>query len=347
MKYNTLGHTRIEVSAVCLGTMTWGEQNSQAEGHEQLDFAVERGINFIDTAEMYPVAPRAETCGRTESIIGTWLTERKNREDIILATKIAGRSDFITWVRDGKTIYDRKNIESALEGSLKRLKTDYIDLYQTHWPIRNTNFFGQLGYIPDDDTVFPPMEETLTVLDDMIKKGKIRHYGLSNESPWGFMHCINTSKKLGIEPPVSIQNPYNLLNRTFEIGNAEISHRENVGLLAYSPLGFGTLSGKYLKGQKPKNSRLDLFGDHLNRYSNDQATSATNDYVRLALANGLDPAQMAIAFLLTRSYVTSVIIGATNMDQLRDDIESIYLKIGGDIMEKIDAIHKKKPNPAP
>lgn len=347
MKYRTLGHTGIEVSEICLGSMTWGQQNTEDEGHQQLDFALERGINFIDTAEMYSVPPREETSGKTEEIIGTWLADRKNRQKIILATKIAGRSEFMTWIRNGKSHYNRENIESAIEGSLKRLQTDYIDIYQLHWPNRNTNFFGKLGYYPEDDGEFPSLEETLMVLGDMIKKGKIRHYGISNESPWGFMHCIQIAGKLGIQPPVSIQNPYSLLNRTFEIGNAEISHRENVGLLVYSPLAFGTLTGKYLKGQNPEGSRLHLFGDHLKRYSNNQATSAANDYVQLALRNGLEPSQMAIAFILTRPYVTSVIIGATNMEQLRDNIESIHIKLDGNVMEKIDSIHEKKPNPAP
>ncbi|MBF0429702.1 MAG: NADP(H)-dependent aldo-keto reductase [Fibrobacteria bacterium] len=347
MKYNKLGTSDIKVSEICLGTMTWGEQNTEEEAHQQLDFALEQGINFIDTAEIYPVPPKEETYTLTESILGNWIKKKHNRQEIILATKVAGRAPGMPWIRGGKNKFDRMNIEEAIDRSLERLQTDYIDLYQLHWPNRITNFFGELGYSPQNDPDEIPIAETLDILQKQVEKGKIRHFGLSNETPWGVMTCLREADKIGLAHPVSIQNPYNLLNRTFEIGNAEVAFREKVGLLAYSPLGFGVLSGKYLKGQKPSGSRMDNFKGHFVRYASDQATSATAKYVKLAERTGLKPAQMALAFVLSRPYVTSAIIGATSLGQLNENIKSKDVEISEELFKKLDAIHLDHPNPAP
>lgn len=346
MEYRPLGRTGIQVSAICLGTMTWGEQNTEAQAHEQLDYALANGINFIDTAEMYPVPPRQETYGRTEKYLGGWLKDGKKRDKIILASKVVGRSDWLPYVRGGTARLDRTNIETALDESLKRLQTDYIDLYQLHWPDRNTNYFGKLGYQhnPKDDPI--SIEETLTALSDLVKTGKIRFIGLSNETPWGTMEFLRLAEKLSLPRIVSIQNPYNLLNRTFEVGLAEIAHREDVGLLAYSPLGFGVLSGKYLKKKRPAGARLTLF-DRFSRYNNLQSESATERYVELARKFGMDAAQMALAYVTSREFVTSTIIGATTMEQLTSDIASIQLKILEPVLKGIEAIHQDLPNPAP
>ena len=346
MEYRQLGHTDISVSVICLGTMTWGEQNTESEAHQQLDLALASGVNFIDTAEMYPVPPRAETYSLTEQYIGNWLAQRKNRDDVILATKVASRGDWITYMRDGNICLDRKNIEAALDASLKRLQTDYIDLYQLHWPDRNTNFFGKLGfqYDPDDNPV--PIEETLQVMNDIIKSGKVRHFGLSNETPWGTMTFIKLAEQKDYPKPVSIQNPYSLLNRTFEIGLSEVSHQENIGLLAYSPLGFGVLTGKYLNNARPKGARLTLF-DRFDRYTNDNANRATQAYVDIAKRYALDPAQMALAYVNSRSFLTANIIGATNIEQLETDIASIDLKLADDVLDEIEKVHQQIPNPSP
>ena len=346
MEYNKLGQTDIKVSRICLGTMTWGEQNTEKEAHEQLDYAIESGINFIDVAEMYPVPPREETYGLTESYIGNWLSKRKDRDKIILASKVAAKAEWLPYIRGGQIKLDKKNIVQALEDSLRRLKTDYIDLYQMHWPDRDTNFFGKLAYYhaPEKDGI--PIAETLAVLDELVKQGKIRAIGISNETPWGCAEYLRISREKELPRIVSIQNPYNLLNRTFEIGISEFSHREQVGLLAYSPLAFGALSGKYLNNQKPEGARLTLF-ERFNRYLNPQATNATEAYVNLAKKNDLDPSQMALSYVSSRPFLTSNIIGATSMEQLKMDIESINIELSDDVIKDIESIHEKIPNPAP
>ncbi len=346
MQYRRLGRTDLEVSVICLGTMTWGQQNTEAEAHEQLDYAWSRGVNFLDAAEMYPVPARAETTGRTEACIGTWLASRRNRDKVILATKVAGPLAHMHWIRGGKARLDRGNIEAAVEASLKRLQTDYIDLYQLHWPDRPTNYFGQLGYVHDPATDWTPIEETLEVLNDLIRAGKIRHYGLSNETPWGTMKFLHLAESRGWPRPVSVQNPYSLLNRSYEVGMAEISIREDCGLLAYSPLAFGVLSGKYLGGEWPEKARLTLF-EQFDRYSGTQAGKAAEAYVRLARECGLSPAKMALAFVNSRDFVTSNIIGATTLEQLAENIDSIDLRLDADVLRRIEEIHTLYPNPAP
>ena len=346
MEYNNLGQTDIKVSQICLGTMTWGEQNTEEEAHQQLNYAIESGINFFDVAEMYPVPPREETYGLTESYIGNWLSKRKDREKIILASKVAAKAEWLPYIRGGQIKLDKKNIVQALEDSLRRLKTEYIDLYQMHWPDRDTNFFGKLAYYhaPEKDGI--PIAETLAVLDELVKQGKIRAIGISNETPWGCAEYLRISREKELPRIVSIQNPYNLLNRTFEIGISEFSHREQVGLLAYSPLAFGALSGKYLNNQKPEGARLTLF-ERFNRYLNPQATKATEAYVNLAKKNDLDPSQMALSYVSSRPFLTSNIIGATSMEQLKMDIESINIELSDDVIKDIESIHEKIPNPAP
>jgi aryl-alcohol dehydrogenase-like predicted oxidoreductase len=346
MEYRQLGHSDIKVSVICLGTMTWGEQNTESEAHQQLDYAIERGVNFIDTAELYPVPPRAETYGLTEQYIGTWLRQRSNRDQVILASKVASRGDWITYMRNGHICLDRKNIEAALEKSLQRLQTDYIDLYQLHWPDRNANFFGKLGfeYDPNDNPV--SIEETFGVINDIIQSGKVRYFGLSNETPWGAMQFVKLAEQKQYPKPVSIQNPYNLLNRSYEIGLSEVSHRENMGLLAYSPLGFGVLSGKYLNNARPAGARLTLF-DRFDRYTNDNALRATEAYVGIAKRYGLDPAQMSLAYVNSRSFLTANIIGATSMEQLKTDIDSIDRKLDESVIAEIEAVHTAIPNPSP
>lgn len=346
MQTRQLGNTDIEVSVICLGTMTWGQQNTEAEAHQQLDFAMTAGVNLIDTAEMYPIPINSKTCGRTEKYIGTWIKSRGNRDKIILATKIIGPSNWNPHIRGGKARLDRVNIESALHQSLRNLQTDYIDLYQLHWPERSTNYFGKLGYEhkSEDNTV--PIKETLSVLGELVKKGKIRFIGLSNETPWGMMHYNELARTHNLPHVVSIQNPYNLLNRSFEIGCAEVAHREQIGLLAYSPLGFGVLSGKYVGGIRPENTRLALFPDY-QRYTHPIAGSATKAYVELANKHGLDPAQMALAYVNSRSFLTSTIIGATSLEQLKTNIASIDLNLSSDVLTEIENIHRQYPNPAP
>jgi aryl-alcohol dehydrogenase-like predicted oxidoreductase len=326
--------------------MTFGEQNSEADAHQQLDRAVDAGINFIDTAEMYPVPPKAETQGRTEQYIGNWLRRRGHRDRLIIATKVAGAADWLPYLRDGRPRLDRKNIEAAIDLSLQRLQTDYIDLYQLHWPDRQTNFFGKLGYPMKDTEDATPLLETLSVLGDLAKSGKLRYIGVSNETPWGLMKFLQLSEQHNLPRPVSIQNPYSLLNRTFEIGLAEIAHRENCGLLAYSPMGFGVLSGKYLNGARPAGARLTLF-DRFVRYSNPQADQAIHAYVELARQHGLDPAQMALAWVSAQAFVTSTIIGATDLPQLESNLLSLDLGLSESIMEGIEAIHQQQPNPCP
>ncbi len=346
MKFRKLGKTDIDVSVICLGSMTWGEQNSESEAHGQLDFALEKGVNFIDTAEMYPVPPKQETAGRTEQYIGTWLNARKNRDKIILATKAVGKSDN-DFYRGGEiSRLHAKHLKAAVDDSLKRLQTDYIDLYQLHWPERSTNYFGRLGYehVEEEDAI--DLLETLEALDGIVKSGKIRHIGLSNESAWGTMRYLHLSEKHNLPRIASIQNPYSLLNRSFEVGLAEVAIREKCGLLAYSPLAMGVLSGKYLDGKMPEGSRLSLF-TRFKRYSTEVAMEMTNKYVSLAEEHGLDPSQMALAYVNSRRFVTSNIIGATNLQQLELNIDSIDIELPESILKSIDDIHNLHPYPCP
>ncbi len=345
MEYTSLGESDIRVSRLCLGTMTFGEQNTEAEAHAQLDLAVARGINFIDTAEIYPVPPRGETQGLTERYIGSWLQARRNRADLVLASKVSGPGDWMRHLRGGPRL-NRDHLERALDDSLRRLRTDYLDLYQVHWPARHTNFFGRLGFEPGPEPQATPIEETLEVLARFVAQGRVRHIGISNETPWGTMRYLCLAREHGWPRIVSIQNPYNLLNRSYEIGMAEISHREHAGLLAYSPLAFGVLSGKYLHGARPPNARLSLF-TRFDRYSNEPGTRATERYVTLARDHGLRPAQMALAYVTSRPFVTSNIIGATTLGQLEEDIDSIELSLSEELLSGIEAIHRAYPNPCP
>ncbi|MCE0734127.1 NADP(H)-dependent aldo-keto reductase [Halomonas sp. G15] len=343
MQTRPLGDTGIEVSRLCLGTMTFGEQNSEAEAHEQLERAVAFGINFIDTAEMYPVPPRAETQGRTESYIGSWLKRRGSRDDVIIATKAAGPG--LEHIRGGPRL-TRAHLHQAIDESLERLQTDYVDLYQLHWPERKANFFGKLGYVHDQEEDATPLEETLAALKELVDAGKVRAIGLSNDTPWGVMRALHLAESQGLPRVASVQNPYNLLNRSFEVGLAEIAHRERVGLLAYSPLAFGMLSGKYLDGARPEGARLTLF-ERFQRYTNPQAQAATAEYVRIAQEAGLDPAQMALAFVNSRPFLTSNIIGATSMAQLESNLASESLRLDDEVLEAIEDVHRRYSNPAP
>jgi len=343
METRPLGRTGLNVSVICLGTMTFGEQNSEAEAHEQLDYAVDQGINFIDTAEMYPVPPRAETQGRTEAHVGSWLAKRGRRDDLIIATKVAGPGQ-MDWIRGGPRL-DSAQIGAAIDTSLQRLRTDYIDLYQVHWPERSTNYFGKLGYSASKH-VGVPIDETLTALDKAVTAGKIRHIGVSNETPWGVAEYLRLADTQDLPRIHSIQNPYSLLNRTFEVGLAEFSHREQVGLLAYSPLAFGTLSGKYLNNAQPARARLTLY-ERFQRYSGDLAERTVSRYVHLAREHGIDPAQMALAWVNSRPFLTSNIIGATTMDQLKTNIASAAIKLPRQVRQQIEEIHASQPNPCP
>jgi len=344
MLYTTLGNSDVHISRICLGTMTWGEQNTEAEAHQQLDYALDQGINFIDTAELYAVPSRPETYGSTERFIGTWIASRNNRDKFILASKASGPGP--KHIRGGPD-FSRGQLEKALEGSLKRLQTDYLDLYQLHWPERKTNYFGRLGYEhAEDDPWNDNILEVLNALNDFIRKGKIRYFGLSNETPWGLMRFLHLAEINGLPKPVSIQNPYNLLNRTFEIGLSEISIREKCGLLAYSPLAFGLLTGKYSGRKKPKNSRISLF-KQLSRYNGRRTTLAAKKYAQLAASYDISPAQMALAFVNSRNFVNSNIIGATTLEQLDEDIHSIDMGLSEEIVKEINKIHQEIPNPAP
>lgn len=344
MQQRPLGRSGLNVSKLCLGTMTWGEQNSEAEAHRQLDMAVAYGINFIDTAEMYPVPPKAETQGLTETYLGSWLAARGKRDDLIIASKVAGPGNGLTYLRDGPEL-TAAHVHQALDDSLQRLQTDYLDLYQIHWPSRSTNFFGRLGYVHQEEES-TPLEETLGALQEEIQKGRIRHYGLSNETPWGTMKVLALAEKMGLPAPVSIQNPYNLLNRTYEVGMAEVSHRENCGLLAYSPLAFGVLTGKYLHGQRPEHGRITLYS-RFTRYTSDLAEKAAAQYVALAKDSGMTPAQLALAFVTQQAFVTSNIIGATTEEQLEENLKSSEVVLSEEILAEIEAIHKRIPNPCP
>jgi len=345
MKYTTIPNTNIKVSKICLGTMTFGEQNTESEAHEQLNYAVEKGINFIDTAEMYSVPGRKETQGSTEKFIGSWL-ENQKRENFILATKITGPNPGLSYIRDNMG-FSNKSIDDALEKSLKRLKTDYIDVYQLHWPERSTNFFSQRNYKHNFEEKWEDnFKEVIEKLDTLVKEGKIRHYGVSNETPWGLMRHLEESKNNNLMRCKTIQNPYSLLNRTFEIGLAEVAMREKVGLLAYSPMAFGMLSGKYLGGKIPKNARLTLF-PVFSRYNSDQSRFLTQKYADLAKELKISLAQLSLAFVTQQPFVTSTIIGATSMEQLKENIESIHVKFTEETLKKIDEIQELQPNPAP
>ena len=348
MKFNQLGHSDLSVSEICLGTMTYGEQNTEAEGFQQLDYAISQGVNFIDTAELYAIPPKAETYGTTEVVIGNWLKQRGWRDDLILASKIAGPGpDWIPHIRGGHSRFDAANIDQALNDSLSRLQTDYLDLYQLHWPERQTNYFGKLGFQePVDEIMLTPVVDTLQALKKHIDAGKIRYIGLSNETPWGIMRFISVARQLDLPLIVSVQNPYSLINRSYEVGCAEISFREQVSLLSYSPLGFGVLSGKYLDNQAPANARLNLW-PHYARYSNEQAVKATRAYVNLAEEFALEPAQMALAYVNSRPFNAATIIGATTMAQLKNNIASSDLTLSAELLERIEAIHQQQPNPAP
>ncbi|MDQ6973004.1 MAG: NADP(H)-dependent aldo-keto reductase [Mariprofundaceae bacterium] len=347
MQLAELGRTGIKLSRIALGTMTWGEQNTPDEAFAQMDYALEHGVNFFDTAELYAIPPRAETYGATETIIGRWLSKSSRREEIVLASKVCGPTTWCPHIRGGEARLDAANITAACEASLKRLQTGHLDLYQTHWPDRNTNFFGRLNYHHATDEQMTPPEETLRALQNLVASGKVVHVGVSNEAPWGVMQHLREAETHGLPRIASIQNPYSLLNRSFEIGLAEIACREDVGLLAYSPLAFGVLSGKYLNGQRPQGGRITLFGDRYDRYSNPQAEAATEAYVRLARAHGLNPAQMALAFILRQPFVSSAIIGATTMAQLAQNIAAAEIELSAEVLEGIEAIHQQHPNPCP
>lgn len=349
MEKRLLGDSGIEVSVICLGTMTWGEQNSQEEAHAQLDYALAHGVNFIDTAEMYPVPPSAKTYTLTEQYIGQWLAKRGRRDDIVLATKAAGPArgnDQQDYIRGGAR-FTRAQLHEACEASLRRLKTDYIDLYQLHWPERLTNYFGRLGIDSVASAINEtPFDEVLEALQDLVKAGKIRHFGLSNETPWGLMQCLRLHETKALPRVVSVQNPYNLLNRSYEVGLAEMSLREQVGLLAYSPLAFGVLTGKYRHGAKPEGTRLSLFSRFV-RYSKPQAAQAVERYALIAEQAGLSLATMSLAFVNQRQFVTSNIIGATNLAQLAENIASHEVRLSADTCAAIDAVHAEISNPCP
>jgi len=345
MIYNTLGNSDIEVSRICLGTMTWGEQNTQEEGFAQMDYALEKGVNFWDTAELYAVPPKAETYGATETIIGNWFAKTGRRDEVVLASKISGK--YVEHIRNGQSLFNRQHIEEAIDASLARLQTDYIDLYQLHWPERSTNFFGKLGFTPAAQTEHTtPFEETLEVLTEQVKAGKIRQIGLSNETPWGTMKFMQVAKEKGLQDIITVQNPYSLLNRSYEVGMAEIAYQEGIGLLAYSPLGFGALTGKYLNGQLPKGSRLQIAPSY-DRYTNPQAVKATELYAQLAQDNGLTPTQLALAFVNSQPFLSANIIGATSLEQLAENIGSIDINLSEEVMTEINAIHAQYTIPSP
>lgn len=345
MKYSNIPNTDIKVSKICLGSMTWGEQNTEAEGHEQLDYAFEQGVNFIDTAELYSIPGRKETQGNSERIIGTWLKNKK-REDLVIASKIAGPNPGLSYIREPQQ-YTKKLILETVDKNLERLQTDYIDVYQLHWPDRNVNFFGNLNYKHNPNEQWEDkIAELVEAMDELIQQGKIRHYGLSNETPWGTMRHLNEADKKGLSRCKTMQNPYSLLNRSYEVAMAEVSMREKVGLLAYSPLGFGVLTGKYFNNNLPEASRLKLFPNY-NRYSNTEAMSLAKKYYDLSNEIGISPTHLALAFINQQPFVTGNIIGATKMEQLKENISSIDIELSDDILKKIDEIHKTQPNPAP
>ena len=344
MNYRKLGNTELDVSTISLGTMTWGEQNTQDEGFEQMDYSLDHGINFFDTAELYAVPPKEETYGDTEEIIGNWFQKTKKRDKIILATKVAGPAR--NYLRGGQNSFVGKNLDDALEASLKRLKTDYIDLYQLHWPERNVNSFGKLGY-EHKENKWNNFEEVLDNLNKHIKNGKIRYVGLSNETPWGAMNYLKLSKDKDLPRMMSIQNPYSLLNRSYEVGLAEVSIREQIGCLAYSPLASGYLSGKYRNGALPKGSRIERDFDFWSRYRKPNTEKAVEEYYKISKKYNLDISQMSIKFCEVQEFMTSVIIGATTMEQLKTNIESVKVKLDKEIIKEINEVQKIYPNPCP
>ena len=344
MNYKKLGNSDLDVSTICLGTMTWGEQNNQNEAFEQMNFALKNGVNFWDTAELYSVPPKKDTYGLTEEIIGNWFTKNKKRKEVILASKVAGPSR--NYLRDGENSFVGKNLESAINNSLKRLKTDYIDLYQLHWPERNVNNFGRLGYIHKESD-WNKFEDVLVDLQKFINQGKIRYVGLSNETPWGVMNFMQLSKEKNLPRMMSIQNPYSLLNRSYEVGLAEVSIREQIGCLSYSPLASGYLSGKYRNGAMPKGSRIERDYEFWGRYRKPQSNNAIEEYYQISKKYNLDMSQMSIKFCEIQDFMTSVIIGATTMEQLKTNIESVKVKLDKDVINEINAIQRKYPNPCP
>lgn len=348
MEYTQIGDSGLRISRICMGSMVWGQQNSDEEAFDQLDCGAELGINFVDTAEMYPVPSRAQTYGASESIVGDWLKLRGNRDKIIVATKVVGPcGEWMPHIRNGGTRLDRRNIEQAIDGSLRRLQTDYVDLYQLHWPQRKTNYFGKLGYVHESTPDWIPLEETLEVLGDLVARGKVRAIGVSNETPWGLMRFVSAAEKLGLPKLASIQNPHNLLNRSFEVGLAEICMRENIACLPYSPLGFGVLSGKYLNGRNPT-ARLNRpeFAK-FTRYTKPIPKLATEKYAQVAGRFGLNMAQMALAYVNTRPFVTSNIIGTSTVQQVRENVASLDLVLSEEVLSAIEEVHKTHPNPAP
>ena len=346
MNYKKLGNTDIKVSTICLGTMTWGEQNTQEEGFEQMDYALEQGVNFWDTAELYSVPPKEETFGHTEIIIGNWFKKTKQRDKVIIATKVAGPAR--DYIRGGGNNYTLKRMTEALNDSLKRLKTDYIDLYQLHWPERNTNYFGDLDYEHNtNEKKWNSFDSILNVFKKLIDQGKIRYIGLSNETPWGFSKFLQIANEKKLPRVVSVQNPYNLVNRSYEVGMSEISIRENAGLLAYSPLAAGYLTGKYRNKQMPKNSRMDLFYENYPRYHNERTYNAVDEYFKIAKKNAVSLTQLSQAFVNSRDFITSNIIGATTMSQLKENVESINISLTEEVINEINLVHEKIPNPAP
>lgn len=345
MKYNLIPGTDVKVSTICLGTMTFGRQNSESEGHTQIEMALTNGINFIDTAEMYPVPALEKNYGVTEDIIGSWIKKSGKRQDVVLATKIAGANRGLPYIRKDLR-YTPETIKESVEKSLKRLQTDYIDLYQLHWPERKSNMFGQLGFSIEDDVWVDNIQAVLETMAALIAEGKIRHFGISNETPWGLMHFLEESKKHDLPKTVTVQNPYSLVNRALEVGLSEVLFREKVGLLAYSPLGFGILTGKYRQGQNHPEARLNLF-PNFTRYNAAETREATALYVALANRHGIAPAQLALAFVQAQPMVTSTILGATSLMQLKENIDSIHIKLGPEILAGIEKIHQRFPNPAP
>ncbi len=345
MKLHRLGNSNLQVPHICLGTMTFGQQNSEAEAHAQLDYAFSQGINFIDTAEMYPVPARAETTGSTEKYVGTWLKQQA-RDRIILATKATGPGRTFEWIRNGQLHFTRENLHQALDGSLQRLQTDYVDLYQLHWPDRNVPVFGGYHYDPGCERETTPLRESLEAMADFIGEGKIRYWGLSNETPWGLMTVLRLADELNLPRPVSVQNAYNLINRSWENGLSEIAYRENISLLAYSPLGFGHLSGKYIDDPGAV-GRVNLFPGFTARYNKPNTTEAVTAYAELARLYDLTPAQLALGFTYSKWCVTSTIIGATTMMQLRENLAAEQVELSDAIQEQIEQIHLQFPNPAP
>ncbi|OAI92747.1 NADP(H)-dependent aldo-keto reductase [Pseudomonas putida] len=350
MRYRQLGNSELQVSVLGLGSMTWGHQNSEAEAHQQIELALAAGVNLIDTAEMYPTPTNAETWRTTERYIGNWLAASGRRDEVLLASKIAGPSSEKApqpHIRGGLSRHDRRNIVEALEGSLQRLRTDYLDLYQLHWPDRRTTTFGQREYAWQDDPESIAIEETLAVLAEQVQAGKVRHIGVSNETPWGVAEFIKQSERLGLPRIVSVQNPYSLLNRLYEGGLSEFGHREGIGLLAYSPLAFGALTGKYLGGARPAGSRLSSLYRTFNRYDSPSAQAAIADYVEIARAHGLTPAQLALAAVIDKPFVASALTGQTSLAQLRENLGALDVVLGDELRGQLQAVHQRIPNPAP